>query len=1001
MKKRFFWLATALVLVYGTAQAQTFDCAYWIGIWDVTLDDGSTMVWVFDDPREPYNDNYDCVVWGTQIQDGEEDLGVQIMFFKFVTNAYMFVPYQGQLSDYSSLKLQLNPAGTEFSVLDDALGTGVVSGIKQGGSDPTDPPPTTTTTIPTTTTTSIKPTEDGVEDTIAVLVTDWGTPQGADFDYYYRNIAHRSRVGIAAQSADEPCTEGFVGIFPYRSQFGVLPHAIAFETPGLESLYDAYGIYWKPGYSPFDSSDTTHYINIYDPTVKIHPADLPSNVVVDPVRDIKFGRGRALYDPDTRDGTDHCADMVIIGEPFMLPIGLPGYNNFANGVRDIDELDMAYWWRVVRIMGIEQYADGPRMHPFTLAMEHDLEDYFTRYFGLKVDLRFGMYEVTSNFNRRHEDVAVEFAREGYTKMVVSRETTDNNDYANKFMTRSHIDIGLCQNGFDDIDITQVRQVGRTPEYNTMLLANMEDHLQKIDPGTDPVSLVYITYGIPWPGTSANLISPFAVSHTWVSDPYNENAYFNFLSFKRVAEDQLAGRYNIRFNRSGTAGDFRKDNYYAYGMFQSEYYTVPGEEESEYKTVRESIDQVKQDGGKKMLLLYSHWYYDSIDTGMAVRDVNRLPFNSYEDLENDIYWVDWCEKPEAGDSTWTELSPPGHRCSDPNDVYIMLSNTFDNYKYEFNLNYANRIRGGVERYGTFPDLDITVDARGEISKLNGGMAEITSGPRAGAKIVVPADTDPTAPEGYYPGICLEGEDPATCGDIVYHAINDPNDPKIAAWESFTAYIGEQGDVEPGVTLPDVTAGTRVGPRIYFGPYRTLFNKPARITLPYDPALVQNPGAVRPYIFNDLTRSWDRHYPVPAGAGRIIDTSATTVSFDSQVLGIFTLVEDEAATMVTLRSFKALPAGTRVILAWLTESEHDNTGYNLYRAESADGPYEKINDMLIPATASEGRGAFYMYSDSGLDRKTRYYYTLEDVDTQGQGVQYGPVDVVPGPMWNFLR
>jgi hypothetical protein len=1000
MKKQLLFLAMVLLLACGTAGAQGLDCNLWHGTWEVTLDDDTTMQWIFDDPQDPYNSNYNCVLWGSQIQEGQSDLGVQIMVFKFVTDSYMFVPYQGALSDYSSLKLQLNAGATEFTVLDDAISSGVASGVKLDGDenplpvpvDPEAPAP-------------VVPTEDGEEETIAVLVTDWGTPQGADFEYYYRNIADRSRVGIAAQSPDEPCTEGFNGIFPYRSQIGVLPHAIAFETQDLEFMYDSYGIYWRPGQSPYEPSDTVNYINIYEPALKIHPDDLPVHVVVDPVRDIKFGRGRAIYDPDTRDGTDHCADMVIIGEPWTLPTGQPGYRNFANGVRDIDELDTAYWWRVVRTMGIEQYADGPRMHPFTIAMEEDLHDYFQTYFGSKVDLRFGMYEVTANFNKRHEDVALEFARDGYKRMVVSRETTDNNNYANKFMTRSHIDIALCEEGFDDLSLTQVRQVGRTPEYNTMLLTHMEGFLEKMNPADSPVSLVYITYGNPWPGTSENINSPFAVSHPWVSDPYPENAYYNFLSFKRVVEDRLAGRYNIQFNRPGTDDDFRTNNYYAYGMFQPEYYTAPGQAESEFKTVRQSIDQVKQDGGRQMLLLFSHWYYDSIDNGMAVRDVNDLPFNSYADLENEIYWIDWCENPEPGDNTWTEMSPAGHTCSNPNDVYIMMTNTFDDYKFEFNLNYANRIRGGVERHGTFPNLGIQVEARGEICALNGGMAEVTTGSLAGSKLVVPADPDPTAPEGLYPGVCITGEELETCNDIKYETVNDPDAPKVGAWDSYTAFIGTQADVEPGVVLPDVSAGVRVAPRVYFGPYRTLFNKPARITLAYDASKVTDPASIKPYIFNDLTRQWDYHYPVPAAQGTVIDTSVATVTFDTQVLGIFTLV-DESGTpdaspelgdgpflaagpwpLMSTSAGSAFVLDVNYDVLWAFSDDFASCpGACTHSAEYSVAGSDTWSALAVIADAANGRARVTLPVES-LQNATTYAFRFTVTDCANQSTQSG--------------
>ena len=56
-------------------------------------------------------------------------------------------------------------------------------------------------------------------DKVAVIVTDWGQPEGFS-DSYYQGIAQRSRIGIQAASAEQVCTENFVGDYPYRSSMG-------------------------------------------------------------------------------------------------------------------------------------------------------------------------------------------------------------------------------------------------------------------------------------------------------------------------------------------------------------------------------------------------------------------------------------------------------------------------------------------------------------------------------------------------------------------------------------------------------------------------------------------------------------------------------------------------------------------------------------------------------------------------------------------------------------
>ena len=77
-----------------------------------------------------------------------------------------------------------------------------------------------------------------VGDRVAVLVTDWGTPDGMDFNYYSQ-IGHRSRVGIEATGEDGQCEEDFNGVYPYRSFHGVYPHFLAFNTADKEKYEGA------------------------------------------------------------------------------------------------------------------------------------------------------------------------------------------------------------------------------------------------------------------------------------------------------------------------------------------------------------------------------------------------------------------------------------------------------------------------------------------------------------------------------------------------------------------------------------------------------------------------------------------------------------------------------------------------------------------------------------------------------------------------------------------
>jgi len=102
---------------------------------------------------------------------------------------------------------------------------------------------------------------------------------------------------------------------------------------------------------------------------------------------------------------------------------------------------------------------------------------------------------------------------------------------------------------------------------------------------------------------------------------------------------------------------------------------------------------------------------------------------------------------------------------------------------------------------------------------------------------------------------------------------------------------------------------------------------------------------------------------------------------------------SVVLITLADFKASPENRKVTITWTTASEIDNAGFNLYRAESEDGEYVKINASLIPAKGSPTSNATYQFIDENVKNRTTYYYKLEDIDLSGKSTMHGPVSVTP--------
>jgi len=106
-----------------------------------------------------------------------------------------------------------------------------------------------------------------------------------------------------------------------------------------------------------------------------------------------------------------------------------------------------------------------------------------------------------------------------------------------------------------------------------------------------------------------------------------------------------------------------------------------------------------------------------------------------------------------------------------------------------------------------------------------------------------------------------------------------------------------------------------------------------------------------------------------------------------------------TLITLSSFTAEPGAGHITLIWETATEIDTMGFNLYRAESENGNYIKINTSLIAAKGSSTQGASYKFVDTAVQNRKPHYYKLEDIDLAGKSTMHGPVSATPRLVFGF--
>jgi hypothetical protein len=683
-------------------------------------------------------------------------------------------------------------------------------------------------------------------DRVAVLITDWAEPEG--FDPLYRKEVVKRSFGSAAASADEPCTGAFVGPYPFRQQLGLVPFAVGFRTKGVEGAFDSMGLYRL-------SADGTHYEALYDPANSIAVADLPPTPgLVTAAKDMKRPLQRSHWAIDPRDGTNYLDGVVMIGS---LPRG-PGPNPLArpNGIRDADELS---WAAAITDMSILYEDLTPRLNRATVEITETVHRTLADLFGDRIDVRDGAYAPTTGLTRGQDEVALEFAKEGFRRMVVTRETTDNNNYANNFMSRGFAELALCRAGYDgQIAFQQARQVGRTPEYNLALLHVAKTNLDRIAPGSD-VAVLYTSYGLPFPDRAGP--GPFSAPHPWSREVFHENAYNNYVAFKRYLDAYFGDRYRLHFNPAGKSGDRRLDNYFSYGLAQPSDFTSP-DPEQRFRTLRENIDLAKRDGRREILVVLSHWYYNGRDPLLAVRVMQQIPLNSRADFREGKFWVEWCERVDA---------PEAVPCvnGDSGLVRLQYTETFDRWAEAFGVGYAQVIRSAIERFGVYPETtELAIAARGAIDREAGGTVAVVRGPLAGARVVVAKDLHPGEPESF------DGR--------TYRAFADPADNFVSAWDSFESYVGTQQ--VPIERLAE--QGRVVSPAVLFGPYRTIVNRPATFTLPVR-ATSAEIEHLRAFVYNEVSEDWDPVF-VPAGGGALrYDVATRTASFETQVFGVFAI------------------------------------------------------------------------------------------------------------------
>ncbi len=78
-----------------------------------------------------------------------------------------------------------------------------------------------------------------------------------------------------------------------------------------------------------------------------------------------------------------------------------------------------------------------------------------------------------------------------------------------------------------------------------------------------------------------------------------------------------------------------------------------------------------------------------------------------------------------------------------------------------------------------------------------------------------------------------------------------------------------------------------------------------------------------------------------------------------------------------------------IKWTTASEVDNFGFDVYRGDGPDGPFERINVETIEGAGTVDEPTNYRYVDDTIDPRRAYYYYVEAISMDGVRERFTPV------------
>lgn len=78
-----------------------------------------------------------------------------------------------------------------------------------------------------------------------------------------------------------------------------------------------------------------------------------------------------------------------------------------------------------------------------------------------------------------------------------------------------------------------------------------------------------------------------------------------------------------------------------------------------------------------------------------------------------------------------------------------------------------------------------------------------------------------------------------------------------------------------------------------------------------------------------------------------------------------------------------------LKWSTASEVDNFGFDVYRGDAEEGPFERLTESPIEGAGTTDLTSSYAYEDTTIDPNREYFYYVESISLQGVREDFTPI------------